>query len=318
MANEDKTELDLLDILQSIGKWFLKLFRSIVHALGWVLRLLYRHFLCFIVTVVLMCVLCALQNKQKLYRGEADLKASSFSSYFIKGILDPLHFQSVYSDSFSIAEKMNIPVSVASQISDIQGYYYIDIHNDGIPDYIDYENTYDMNDTTMSILPWRIRIAVESKDTSLFSKMKDAVTFAITNNEQVMRENELRISQMDQKIQSIDYEIKLLDSLRKKEYFERKKDISVSMDKMVMLNERETKLYHSDILELERAKMDVIWERSIFTNGIAFENDFEINPKPINSCSKTYPKYILVGVILSILLSCIWENKESIQNFFKK
>lgn len=318
MANEDNTELDLLDVLQSIGRGIYKFFFSLVHAFCWTLRLLYRHYVIFAGSVILMCLFCASQNKDKIYRGEADLKVSSFSSYFIKDILEPLHFQSVYSDTASISQKMNIPSSVASKIGDINCYHYVDIHNDGTPDYIDYENKFNVKDTTMSILPWRIRIVVESKDTSIFSKMKDAISYTITNNEQVKKENMLRIRQMDEKINAIDYEITLLDSLRKKEYFSRKKDISVALDKTVMLNERETKLYHNDLLELEKNKMDVIWERTIFTQGFVFENDFDVNPQAINRWTKTYPKYILFGIILSILFSCVYEYKKSIHNFFNK
>lgn len=318
MANEDNTELDLLDVLQSIGRGICKFFSSFVHVVCWMLRLLYRHYVISSILIVLMCVLCAFQNKDKVYRGEVDLKVSSFPSYFIKDILDPLHFQCLYSDTVSVSQKMNIPLSVASKIGDINCYHYVDIHNDGTPDYIDYENKFNVKDTTMSILPWRIRIAVESKDTSIFSKMKDAVSYAITNNEQVKKENELRISQMDEKINAIDYEITLLDSLRKKEYFSRKKDISVALDKTVMLNERETKLYHNDLLELEKNKMDVVWERAIFAQGFVFENDFDVNPQPINRWSKTYPKYIIFGIVLSILFSCIFEYKKSIHNFFNK
>lgn len=78
------------------------------------------------------------------------------------------------------------------------------------------------------------------------------------------------------------------------------------------------KLYHNDLLELEKTKQDLVWERNIYDICVSFENDFEVNPRAVNRWTKTYPKYLFLGLLLSILLACLYENKESIKNYLNK
>ncbi|MCQ2230830.1 MAG: hypothetical protein MJZ30_03125 [Paludibacteraceae bacterium] len=314
---EDK-ELDLLDVLKSIGAGIKNAFVASVKGLGWIFRLVYKYKILALACMVVFALVCAYRNKTKTYRGEADLKLISFPSYFVKNLLDPLGAQCAYADTVAVSQKLNLSMADASKICSVQSYYYVDIQNDGSPDFVDYNEKYDMNDTTMSILPWKIRIAVEVSDTSVLPKLTDAFVYAITSNSQVRKENALRIAHLDERIAMIDREITLLDSLRRKEYFERRKDLTLSVDKTLMVSEREMKLYHNDLLELEKTKQDLVWERNIYDICVSFENEFEVNPRAVNRWTKTYPKYLFLGLLLSILLACLYENKESIKNYLNK
>lgn len=318
MEDKEKNELDLLDVLKSIVVAIKNGFLFLINGLGVWARLLYRHKILVAGCLLLMGLACTYLNRNKVYRAEADMKLISYSSLYVKSMLDPLHFQSSYGDSSSVCQKLGIPVHDAAKITDIRAYYYVDVQNDGTPDFIDYENKYDVKDTTMSILPWKIRVVVETVDTSLLSKLSDAFIYAITSNPQVTRENMLRLTQLDEKIAMVEQEMKLLDSLRKKEYFERKKDLSLSVDKTLMISEREMKLYHNDLLELEKVKQDLSWERNIYDVCATFENDFELNPMAINRMSKTLPKFLFLGLLLAICLSCLWEYKRNIIDYLNK
>ncbi|MCQ2224694.1 MAG: hypothetical protein MJZ14_03070 [Paludibacteraceae bacterium] len=318
MEDKEKNELDLLDILKSIGIGIKKGFFATLKGLGWLCRLIYKYKYLTLGCLVLMGVVCAYQNRTKIYKGEADLKLISFPSYFVKNLLDPIHSQCVCSDSVTVARKLNLSEHDASMITAVKSYYYVDIQNDGTPDFVDYNNKFDMNDTTMSILPWKIRVSVETRDTSVLAKLADAFLYAITNNSQVKKENALRIEHLEEKIQMVDREILLLDSLRRREYFEKKKDVMLAMDKTVMLNEREMKLYHNDLLELEKTKQDLVWERKIYDICVSFENDFEVDPRPINRWTKTYPKYMFLGLLIAIALACLYESREKINKFLNK
>lgn len=318
MDDKENKELDLLDVLKSIGLAIKNGALRVVKALGWICRLVYKYKFLALGCMVVMALVCTYENRTKVYRGEADMKLISFPSYFVKNLLDPVHSQCVYSDSVSVAKKLGLTAHEASKICAIKSYYYVDMQNDGTPDFVDYDDKYDMNDTTMSILPWKIRISVETTDTSVMPKLADAFVYAITNNNQVKKENALRIAHLDEKIAMIDHEILLLDSLRRKEYFERKKDVMFSMDKTVMLNERDMKLYHNDLLELEKTRQDLAWERNIYEICVSFENDFEVNPRPINRWSRTYPKYLLLGLLASIVIALFLESRESIQKFLNQ
>lgn len=318
MDNKESQELDLLDVLKSIGNAIAKGFMFLLEVIGLVFRLIFQYKYVCIACMVLFGILGYYLNKEKIYRAETDLKLNSYSSYFVKDILDPLHLQSISCDSVSLSSALNLPIHDTKTITNIESFYYIDIQNNGTPDYIDYKGDFNANDTTMSVLTWRLRVRVEGKDTSVIHKMANAVSFLLTNNEQVKRENELRTNQLDERIAFVDREINLLDSLRRKEYFKKERDISVSMDKAILLNERDMKLFHSDLLDLNKVKQELEWERNFYSQGFVFENEFNFDPRPINGKMKTLPKYILWGLFFSIILCGGWKFKQRMSDYLNK
>ncbi len=318
MDNKENQDLDLLDVLKNIGNAIVRFFSFLLTTLGWIIRLIFQYkYVCIVITALFVALGLYL-NKERVYRGETDLKLNSYSSYFVKDILDPLHLQSVNCDSTNIASKLNLSFHDAKAITDIQSFYYIDIQNNGNPDYVDYIGNFDATDTTNSLLTWRLRIRVEAKDTAIFPKMTEALSYLLTNNEQMKRENELRTVQLDDRIAFVDREIQLLDSLRKKEYFQKEKDISVSMDKTILLNEREMKLFHTDILDLNRIKQELEWERIFYSQGFVFENEFNYDPRPLNRKSKTIPSFFFAGLFFSIIVCAGWKFKQKIGNYLNR
>lgn len=318
MDNKENQELDLLDVLRIIGNAIASFFVNLLHVIGWLVRLLFQYKYVCVVCVILSVLLGAYLNRAKIYRAETDLKVTSYPSYYVKDILDPLHLQSISNSWLTLSKELNIPLEDAKSITDVKCFYYVDLYNDGTPDFIDYEGKFDVNDTTMSILSWRLRVRVEGKDTSLFSKMTDALLYMLTNNEQVKRENELRATQMDERISFVNREIQLLDSLRRREYFQKQRELSVSMDKAVLLNEREMKLFHSDLLDLDKLKSDLIWERTFYAQGLLFENEFSYDSRPVNGKLKTLPKFALLGFLLSVVICCGWKFRERISNYLNR
>lgn len=318
MDNKENKELDLLDVLNSIGVGLKNCGLWVLKGIEWLLRLVYRcKFICLFF-IILFGFLCYWQNRTKIYRGESDLKVSAFPAYTIKNLLEPLHLQCVYADSSLVASKLGLTVDEASKITNIEAFDYVDMFCDGTPDYVDFDQTWNATDTTMALFPGKLRVRIECIDTALFPKLSDAIINAISNSTQVKKEVALRISQLDEKIEAVDYEIMLLDSLRKKEYFERGKDVKLNLDKTVMLNEREMKLYHGDMLNLGKIRQELTWERNIYNQGLVFENNFEVNPLPINRWTKTYPKFIMIGLFFGILTSIIYTYRKSISSFFNK
>lgn len=318
MDNGENTELDLLDVLKSIGVGIKNCGIYVVKGAGWLLRLIYQCKYICLFFIILFCALCYWANRNKIYRAESDLKVSAFPVYTVKNLLDPLHFQTVFADSIALSQKFGLPIDEVSKIINLESFYYVDVSCDGTPDFVDFENTCDVKDTTMQIYPGKLRVRIECTDTSLFPLLSDAIINAISNSNQVKKEVALRISQLDENIQAVDYEIMLLDSLRKKEYFERGKDVKLSLDKTVMLNEREMKLYHADMLNLGKVRQELAWERNIYNQGFVFENEFQVNPQPINRWTKTYPKFFLVGLLFGILVSIVYTYRKSISSFFNK
>lgn len=318
MGIQENQDLDLLDVLKGIGNAILKGVMALLRAFGWVFRLIFEYKYVCIACMVLFGVLGCYLNKKRVYRAETDLKLNSYSSYFVKDILDPLHLQSISRDTVNLSSELNLSPKDAGALSDIRSFFYIDVQNNGTPDYIDYLGSFDANDTSMSILPWRLRVRVECTDTSVFSKLTEAISFMLTNNEQIKKENELRSAQLDERIAFVDREIQLLDSLRRKEYFQKKRELSVAMDKAILLNEREMKLFHADLLDLNKVKQEMEWERNFYSQGFIFENDFNYDPRPINRKLKYLPKFLLFGLLFSVVICGGWKFKQEINNYLNR
>lgn len=318
MGIQENQDLDLLDVLKGIGNAIVKGFMTLLRAFGWVFRLIFEYKYVCIACMVLFGILGFYLNKKRVFRAETDLKLNSYSSYFVKDILDPLHLQSISRDTINLSSELNLSHKDVGTLADIKSFFYIDVQNNGTPDYIDYQGKFDANDTSMSILPWRLRVRVECTDTSVFSKMTEAISFLLTNNEQIKKENELRAAQLDERIAFVDREIQLLDSLRRKEYFQKKRELSVSMDKAILLNEREMKLFHADLLDLNKVKQEMEWERNFYSQGFIFENDFNFDPRPINRKMKYLPKFLLLGLLFSVVICGGWKFKQEINNYLNR
>lgn len=317
MENEKK-EMDLLDLIKSFGLWLYSIGKYCSKGLGWLLRFVYQQKYIILFFAIIGVCFGLYRSKEKIYMGEVDLKLKSHDAFFYKNLLDPMHNQCKYIDFTSISKQLNISLEDAQKIADIKSFYYIDILCDGTPDKIDYDNAFNPMDTNNVITKDMLRLVVCCKDTALFNPLKKSFLNYFSQNEQIMKENELKQSQLGEKIKAVENEIVILDSLRKKEYFHKKNDLSVKMDKALFVSEKETKLYHYDILNLENNRQNYIWEQKIYDNCAYFASDFKVNPRPVNYWVKCIIKYGLISIGIGILVSLFWVYRKKILNYLNQ
>lgn len=317
MENEKK-EIDLLDLLKSFGLWLFSIGKECIKGLGWLARFVYQQKYIVFSFAILGVLFGLYQAKDKIYSAEIDLKLKSHDAFFYKNLIDPMHNQCLYGDFNSISKLLNLSLEDASKIVDIQSYYYVDVLCDDTPDKIDYENTYNPQDTNNTIVKDMVRMQVCCKDTSLYNRIKQSFLDYFSHNEQIMKENQLKHSQLSEKIKAVENEIVILDSFRKKEYFHKKDDISVKMDKALFVSEKETKLYHNDILNLENNRQAYIWEQKIFDNCAYFASEFKINPRPVNYWVKSIVKYGIFFTILGIFVGLLWVYRKKIYAYLNQ
>ncbi|MEE0911712.1 MAG: hypothetical protein U0L67_04620 [Paludibacteraceae bacterium] len=317
MENEKK-EIDLLEALKSFGSWLYSVGLKCSKGLGWMLRFMYQQKYIILLFAIAGVCFGLYRAKDKIYMAEVDLKLKSHDAFFYKNLLDPMHKQCEYLDFTSISKQLNISLEDAQKITDIKSFYYIDVLCDDTPDKIDYDNSFNPMDTNNVITKDMLRLVVCCKDTSFFNPLKQSFLEYFSKNEQIMKENELKQSQLGEKIKAVENEIIMLDSLRKKEYFHKKNDLSVNMDKALFVSEKETKLYHNDILSLENYRQSYIWEQKIYDNCAYFASDFKVNPRPVNYWVKFIIKYGLIFTGVGFIVALLWVYRKRILDYLNQ
>lgn len=315
--SEVNKEIDLIDLLKEFGNGIWSLIAKFISFLGWMLRVGFQQKWIVTICVLLGIGLGLFLSWTKVYRGEAELIINNKTSYFFKNIIDPMFNQVKYEDYQRLSQYFGIPEEEARKIVQIKSHFYIDYLSDGTPNKIDYDDNFDASDTVDMIMPDRLRLVVLSTDTSLFSKMDDMFSYYFSKNPLIIKENDLKRKQLDSRIRALSEEIVVLDSLRRKEYFHRKKDVQLSTDKMLLV-EREVKLYHEDLLNLEVSKQSLMWERDVFDNGVSFASKFEVNPHAVNGKLKHLVAGSVLGLVLGLLLSALYVRRKNIVDYLNK
>ena len=90
------------------------------------------------------------------------------------------------------------------------------------------------------------------------------------------------------------------------------------IDKTLVLNEKDKKLYHDDILTLEREKQSLIWTKEVKRDCVYFTSEFKISNKPINNLKKTLMKFIPISIIIGFLFALIFNYRKDIISFLNK
>ena len=310
-------EINIIDLLQIIVKGIWSFIKKIGELFGWIGRLAYQQKL-----IVGLCTLVGVGvgiffSMHKVYRGEVEMKINMNDAYFYKNVIDPLYNQCRYRDYEKIAKDFGISVDEAQKIASIKAYYYIDYLGDGTPNEVNYDETFDGSDTTDVIMSDRLRLVVDCLDRDLLSRMDTCFDYFFSQNPQIVRDNELSKAMLNDRINTVTKEIMVLDSLRKREYFQRKEHVNLSTDKMVLV-EREIKLYHPEILALESEKYSLIKTKNTFDNGVVFNSKFEINPRPINRKTAVIPKFAIIGFIGGIFIAGLLYNRKRIFGYLNK
>lgn len=216
------------------------------------------------------------------------------------------------------ANYLEIPVENAKQIKSIGAYYGIDVNKDKITDYVDYLGTFNPRDTSIRRITDFFYVKMEVYSESVFSQARDGIKKYINKNRFVIENNQVRIAQSEALIKSLDQEIKKLDSLQKIQYFEIPKSQKANNTQMVVLNEKEMKLYHEQILSLQKQKLELEKDITIKKDPITVVQDFTPLSKAENPVTKYLIRWIIIFSLLGFVTSILWQFKGRIFKLIKE
>jgi hypothetical protein len=211
------------------------------------------------------------------------------------------------SDSLIYAKVLNIPPSAAKRITSMKAFFGIDTDRDGNADYMDVTNSsrFGLKDTTKRRVPKILYIQAMVSDPSVFPLISEGVTTALKNNPHFMERNKVRITHLEATIAELETQYLRLDSLARFEYFNNERITLRTSGQMLVLNERERRLYHPDLLDIQNRLSGHKGELALYSDPITIIQDFptlSIVDNPLSSYLRTWILLFLgVGIVFLII-----------------
>lgn len=314
-------EIDLLELFNRMG-------RSIVRVTLWMLEQVKRFiillirkslWIAFFGITGLVIAYLLYTNSQRYYASEMTAISNSVNSTYIVNSVNLLNDLFKENNNKIASEYLQLNIEETNKIKSIQAYFGIDVNHDKIPDYIDYENDYNPKDTSIKRLPDYFYVRIEVFDEGIFPKVRDGIINYINRNPFVISNNNERIRQNNILINAIELEIRKLDSLQKLEYFELPQIEKSRNGSMVVLNEKDRKLYDNRIINLKKDKLDLEEENRLYRDPITVIQDFT----PLSKAENPYMRYAkfwgIIFALLGFVLSLVWQNRKwIIKQIFEK
>ncbi|UCG28699.1 MAG: hypothetical protein JSV24_04900, partial [Bacteroidales bacterium] len=211
-----------------------------------------------------------------------------------------------------LSEYLKLDSNIAVKIKDINAFWIIDQNKDGIGDYVDYQNDFDLNDTSHTRISNRFNLQVEVYDNTGFMDVTEGLYNYVAANPYLTNLNENRKRRIKELIVQVDEELLKLDSLQQYEYFKNEPEREKTDGQMLIWNEKELKLLHPDLIQLFRLKQQYEKELEIFPDVITVIKDFTPLAQVENPKSSYIIRWAIVFVIIGIVAKFIFDQRKNI------
>ena len=305
-------EIDLLELFNRMG-------RSIKNLFIWLYNLLVSFFLLLIrkfVWIFFFSIVGAFvgylfyNNTPRFYSSQMVAVSNSMNNSVIVNSINLINdlFESKNYDV--LANYLSISPQMAKKIKSIGAYYGIDLNKDKITDYVDYEKVYNPKDTTQKRLTDIFYLKISVYDETIFANVRDGIKKYINTNPYIVENNNVRKQQDIKLIELYKKQIMKLDSLQKVQYFEVPKLQKSGNNQLVLLNEKETKLYHTDIINLYNAQLYLERQLVLNPDPITIIQDFTQLAKADNPLIKFLKTWVVIFAIFGFSFSILWQYRK--------
>lgn len=320
MEENNSKEINLLQLISLFFNWLKKVVLSILNFFAYILRLTYRHKVTFVV-VMLACIIIGqyfARQSARTYKAEAMAMLYGSDAQTVKEIFKQLEFSGSSNKLTSLATKLSLPDSVTNNIVEFHSFFVIDYLKDKGPDKVDFENNHSLSDTTNVRMTDRIYLQIKTKNINQIPQVQAAMINYLNNNQVLKSQFNIKKSEFIQQINICELEIHRIDSLAKISYFkDSEKQLQFENNKLLM-GEQKKQLFYDDLLRLQAIKSYAEIKLGDYKQAIDLPSGFVINPMPLNGRMKIGVYSIIIGLIISLLLFELIENRKKIEAFLKK
>lgn len=312
-------EIDLIELFNRIGN-------GIKKAFNWVLDLVISFFLLllrkslWIISFMFIGIFVGYffySSSPRYYSSEMVASSNSMNNGVIVNSINLLEELFKNKNYNAIASYLFISSKDAEKIKSIDAYYGIDINRDGLTDYVDYDRKYNPIDTSKRRVSNIFYLKISVYDETVFSNIRDGIKKYINTNQYVLQNNDVRKQQINSMVEEYKNEIEKLENLQKVQYTELPKMQKSSGGQMIVLNEKEVKLYHNDIIALYNKKLELEKELAINPDPITVIQDFTQLSKVDNPLIKFLKIWVIVFMVLGFCISILWQYKSNIWHLIK-
>jgi hypothetical protein len=314
-------EIDLLDLFRRMGKSLGKMFRVLGRVTLISIVFLLKNWLALGLSIVLGVGASYFLKitSDPFYQSELTLKPNSVNNTEISEKIKILQSYILEENIPAVSIALFLKPEAAENLLGIAACWYIDKGPDGIPDFVDYENRFDVKDTTQVRMKDRILIYVRTKAPLELPDLRDGILKYFNSDSLYQQRNKVRFIQNNEFRNRLDYDILQLDSLQKIIYFEETKSRQPQNGgQMIFLQEQKTQLIYEDVQTLYRRKQSIEADLILYNDIVTVIHDFTIPIKRMNG-GFYYAKKIVPWIfILTLLVSITVANRKKIKEVFEK
>jgi hypothetical protein len=319
--NVRNDEIDLMDLFRRMGKtlstWGNGLGKAILISTVFLIKRWLPLSLSVIVAVGASYLFKMTSDSQ--YSSDLVLRTNSVSTSDMISYINRLHKYCMDNNASGLAEATTLSPEQIKNILDISAFWIIDKGNDGIPDYVDYNNNIDVYDTLNVRVLDTLDVRVRTKTPQELVNVRNGIIHFINSDSLFQRRNRLRLRQNQELLSRLNYDIFQLDSLQKFKYFEETKNRQPQTGgQMIFLQEQKTQLVYPEIHSLYYQKLKLEGERDLYKDIVTVLSEFSVPAKRDNGlmyyCKYLIPSFFIFALLVLILLA----NRKKLEEVYQK
>ena len=322
MEENNSKELSLIQLLNVLIEWVVKVTKKLFRFIGHLLQLAFKYWPVSLVILILSLVAGQYLSRPSVRRYEAGAMAMLYGceNTTVREVYRQLQNslipkESTTFSSMTLATVLGIPDSVAKNIVRLESYNVIDYLDDNTPDLVDFENNHSLKDTMNLIMKDQIYIKVQTLKPSQIKIFQNALLDYFNNNTMLNSEFESSKSGIENTVLMCDTEIRRLDSLANLSYF-KDSDNKISLENNnLIVGEQKKQLFYEDVLRLQDIRNLYNKKLVLFKKPIDFPAGLIVNPVPKNGRIKYGVYSLMIGLILVLGTTYLLENLKKIFNF---
>ncbi|MEI6048926.1 MAG: hypothetical protein WCS03_08520 [Bacteroidota bacterium] len=320
-TNVKDDEIDLLDLFKRMGRTLSGWANALGRAFLITTVFLLRRWLPLGLSIVLAVGYSWMSKNQSknVYSSELTIRSNAVPNSDMITYVNRLHSFCIENDSLALSAALSMPLENVRFVKDIQAFWAIDLGNDGIPDKIDYKNSYNVNDTVNIRMADRFVVRARVSVPQEFALLRERILEYAGQNSLFQLKNQVRLAQNKEIQVRLIYDINQLDSLQKVKYFEETRSrIPASGGQMIFLQQQNTQLIYSDIYALYSRKQAIDTELELYKDVLTLLNDFTTPARPVNGLLSYCKIYVPIFFIFTLVLLIIFANRKKLLAVYKK
>jgi hypothetical protein len=315
-------EIDLLDLFKRMGNSLGKMFTTLGRWTLISIVFMIRRWIPLTISIILGVGASYLLKftSAPSYLSELNLKPNSVTTTEVYEKIKKLQDYVLEKNTNELAISLYLKPEEAKNILGIIALSYVDKGRDGIPDYIDYDRSFDPRKDTMNVIMTdRTVINVRIAEPHELHNLEIGILKYFNSDSLFQQRNRLRLRQNLEILSRLDYDILQLDSLQKILYFEEPKMRQPQNGgQMIFLQEQKTQLIYNDVYGLYTRKQELEKETEIYKDIITVQSDFSMPMKRVNGGLFYARKAVPVFFILALLILVLNANKKKLEEVYRK